>query len=290
METLRWILLLVGVVIIAAVYFSGRRSRRDVVDEISSADPVAPLERDEPRVEIRRRHPEINDVDHELSKLSNMIAENRRPSVAVPEKPAVTVLEKPAATATVTEPAPAPAPAPAKPAIASAPAAQKPETAAPAVKPQTARPAPPPEDKIIVVYIMSPPGGRFAGNDVKRAVETAGMRHGNMSIFHRLVEPDNLDSHAVFSLANSVEPGIFDLDALDDFSTPGLTLFMQLPGPLNGITALDSMLAAAHIIATELHGELRDQSRSVLGKQTIEHMHSEIIEYQRRQRLARATP
>lgn len=282
MDTLRWILLLVGVVIIAVVYFSGRRTRRDVVDEITSADPVVPLERDEPRVEIRRRHPEVNDVDHELSKLSTMIAENRRPSAAVPEKPA--------------SPAPAvaqaqtPTPTAAKPAVASPPPAQKTQAAAPAVKPEAARPTPPPEDKIIVVYIMSPAGGRFAGDDVRRAVETAGLKHGNMNIFHRLVDPDNPDSDAVFSLANSVEPGTFDLDRLADFSTPGLTLFMQLPGPLNGVTALDSMLAAAHIIAAELHGELRDQSRSALGKQTIEHLHSEIIEYQRRQRLARATP
>ena len=276
MDTLRWILLLVGLVIIAVVYFSGRRTRRDVVDEISSADPVAPLQRDEPRIEVRRRHPEVQDVDHELSQLSNLIAENRRPSAAV--------VEKPAAAATVATPAPA------KPATATVAAAQKPASAVSEVKPQTARPAPPPEDKIIVIYIMSPPGGRFTGNDVRRAVETAALRYGNMNIFHRLVDPDNQDSDAVFSLANSVEPGIFDLDTLDDFSTPGLTLFMQLPGPLNGITALDSMLAAAHIIATELHGELRDQSRSVLSKQTIEHLHSDIIEYQRRQRLARATP
>lgn len=276
MDTLRWILLLVGLVVIAVVYFSGRRSRRDVVDEISSADPVAPLQREEPRIEIRRRHSEVHDVDHELSQLSNLIAENRRPA-AVVEKPA-------AAAATVATPAPA------KPAAATVAAVQKPDTAVAEVKSQTARPAPPPEDKIIVIYIMSPPGGRFTGNDVRRAVETAGLRYGNMSIFHRLLDPDNQDSDAVFSLANSVEPGTFDLDTLEDFSTPGLTLFMQLPGPLNGITALDSMLAAAHIVATELHGELRDQSRSVLSKQTIEHLHSDIIEYQRRQRLARATP
>lgn len=276
METLRWILLLVGLIIIAVVYLSGRRSRRDVVDEISDADPVAPLDRDEPRVEIRRRHPEVNDVDHELSKLSNMIAENRRAPVADAAKPA-------AANPVVT-------PAPVAPAAVTAPAAQKPKPAAPAVKPEPARPAPPPEDKIIVIYIMSPAGGRFSGNEVRRAVESAGLKYGNMNIFHRLVDPDNLDSDAVFSLANSVEPGTFDLDTLEEFSTPGLTLFMQLPGPLNGITALDSLLAAAHIIATELHGELRDQSRSVLGKQTIEHLHADIIEYQRRQRLARATP
>ena len=276
MDTLRWILLLVGLVVIAVVYFSGRRSRRDVVDEISSADPVAPLQREEPRIEVRRRYAEVQDVDHELSQLSNLIAENRRPAAMV---------EKPAATA-----ANVATPAPAKPTTATVAAAQKPNTAVAEAKPQTARPVPLPEDKIIMIYIMSPPGGRFTGNDVRRAVEAAGLRYGNMSIFHRLLDPDNQDSDAVFSLANSVEPGTFDLDTLEDFSTPGLTLFMQLPGPLNGITALDSLLAAAHIVATELHGELRDQSRSVLSKQTIEHLHSDIIEYQRRQRLARATP
>lgn len=267
MDTLRWILLLVGVVVIAVVYFSGRRTRRDVVDEISTADPVAPLHRDEPRIEIRRRHPEVKDVDHELSQLSNMIAENRR---------------TPATVATVTTVPPV------RP-VATTAAASRPAEP-PVAKATVAHPVPPPEDKIIVIYIMPPPGGRFAGNDVRRAVETAGLSHGNMNIFHRLVDPDNADSAAVFSLANSVEPGTFDLDRLDDFSTPGLTLFMQLPGPLNGVTALDSLLAAAHIIATELHGELRDQSRSALSKQAIEHLHSEIIEYQRRQRLARATP
>ncbi len=277
MDTLRWILLLVGVVIIAVVYISGRRSRRGVVDEISSADPVAPLERSEPRVEIRRRHPEVNDVDHELSKLSNMITENRRPATgAAPAKP------------TAAAPVAATVPAPSRAAATNPPAAAATPTAA--AKQHTARPAPPPEDKIVVVYIMAPPGGRFTGNDVRHAVETAGLSFGNMSIFHRLADPENPNSDAIFSLANSMEPGNFDLDALDDFSTPGLTLFMQLPGPLNGITALDSMLAAAHIITTELHGELRDQSRSVISKQTIEHLHSDIIEYQRRQRLARATP
>ena len=276
MDTLRWILLLVGVAIIAVVYFSGRRARRDVVDEISTADPVAPLHREEPRIESRRRHSEVKDVDHELSQLSNMIAENRRTPAAVVEKPLV------AATVTTVPPA--------KPVATTAAAPQQADTATAVAKAPAARPAPPPEDKIIVIYIMPPPGGRFAGNAVRRAVETAGLSHGNMSIFHRLVDPDNADSDAVFSLANSVEPGTFDLDRLEDFSTPGLTLFMQLPGPLNGITALDSLLAAAHIIATELHGELRDQSRSVLSKQTIEHLHAEIIEYQRRQRLARATP
>ncbi len=275
MDTLRWILLLVGLVIIAVVYFSGRRTRRDVVDEISTADPVAPLDREEPRVDVRRRHPEVKDVDHELSQLSNMIAENRRAPAAVAEKPAAT--------------APVARPQPAEPPAAKAAPTQKPEPAPATAKPKTAHPVPPLEDKIVVVYIMAPPGGRFTGNDVQAAAAAAGLSHGNMSIFHRLSVPGNPHSDAVFSLANSVEPGTFDLDTLDDFSTPGLTLFMQLPGPMNGITALDSMLAAAHIIATALHGELRDQSRSVISKQTIEHMHSEIIEYQRRQRLARAT-
>ena len=33
-----------------------------------------------------------------------------------------------------------------------------------------------------------------------------------------------------FSIANLVKPGTFDLAAIKTFYTPGITLFMQLPG------------------------------------------------------------
>lgn len=286
MDMLRWILLLVGVAIIALVYFTGRRTRRDIVDEISSADPVVPMERNELRMEVKRRPPEVKDVDHELAQLSTLIAENRRSAVGPSLKTApaniAARIERPTVGAVIDATTVSPSVRTEQSAVgAGLKPALVPETAA-------AKNAPPLEDKIIVLYVMAPPGGRFAGPDVRRAIEAAGLQYGQMSIFHRLVDPNRPNSDAVFSLANSVEPGTFDLDGLDDFSTPGLTLFMQLPGPLNGITALDSLLAAAHIIATELHGELRDQSRSVLSKQSIECLHSEIVEYQRLQRLARA--
>ena len=281
MDTLRWILLLVGVAIIALVYFTGRRTRRDIVDEISSAEPVVPLERNEPRIDVKRRPPDVKDVDHELAQLSTLIAENRRGGAGAGLKTAPRI-DKSGVGAVLD-------PIPVSPAALSEKSAVEADLK-PALAAETAATitAPPLEDKIIVLYIMAPPGGRFAGPDVRHAIEAAGLHYGQMRIFHRLVDQNQPDSEAVFSLANSVEPGSFDLDRLGEFTTPGLTLFMQLPGPLNGITALDSMLAAAHIIATELHGELRDQSRSVLSKQSIELLHSEIVEYQRRQRLARA--
>lgn len=269
MDTLRWILLLVGAVIVAAVYFSGRRARRDVIAEISDAEPAMPLERHEPRAEIRARQVDTQNVDQELAQLGNLIAENRQANATgntrlKPASPA------PGTRATVTANRPATPPE-------AAPSKAPPAAAAARI-----------EDKIVTLYVMAPPGGRFAGRDVWRAVEAAGLRFGHMQIFHRLSDPDRADADAIFSLANSVEPGTFDPEQLDEFSTPGLTLFMQLPGPVNGITAVDSMVAAARQIAIELQGELRDQSRSLLSKQTIEHLHTDIMEYQRRLRLAQA--
>lgn len=267
MDTLRWILLLVGAVIIAAVYFSGRRARRDVVAEISDADPVVPLERQEPRSDSRARGGDTQNVDQELARLGNLIAENRQHDGAGSARLKPTVASGARANAKTGH-------------IATATGAPSPAQAVPS--------SPRVEEKIITLYVMAPPGGRFAGRAVWRAVEAAGLRHGQMQIFHRLADPERAAAEAIFSLANMVEPGIFDPARMDDFSTPGLTLFMQLPGPVNGITAVDSMVAAARQIAIELQGELRDQSRSVLSKQTIEHLHTDIMEYQRRLRLAQA--
>lgn len=269
MDTLRWILLLIGAVIIAAVYLSGRRTRRDVVAEISDAEPVVPLERHEPRSDGRARGGDTQNVDQELARLGNLIAENRHSEGAGGVRPK---------------------PAPTAPGARATANTGRVTTAAEAVASQTppAPPSPRVEEKIVTLYVMAPPGGRFAGRDVWRSVEAAGLRHGQMQIFHRLSDPEHADAEAIFSLANIVEPGTFDPEQIDDFSTPGLTLFMQLPGPVNGITAVDSMVAAARQIAIELQGELRDQSRSVLSKQTVEHLHAEIMEYQRRLRLAQA--
>ncbi len=86
----------------------------------------------------------------------------------------------------------------------------------------------------------------------------------------------------LFSMANAVKPGTFDLDDIDNFSTRAVSFFLGLPGPRHPKQAFDVMVAAARKLAHELNGELKDEQRSVLTAQTIEHYRQRIIDHERR--------
>jgi len=106
-----------------------------------------------------------------------------------------------------------------------------------------------------------------------------------MDIFHRYLGDKR--SKIIFSMANLVEPGNFDINKISELSTPGLTLFAQLPGPLDGISLLEEMLSVAQRLAALLDGEIQDDTHSDMSKQTIEHLREEIVEFERQVRLAR---
>jgi len=75
---------------------------------------------------------------------------------------------------------------------------------------------------------------------------------------------------------------------MQDYETPGLTLFTQLPTNIDGMKVFDQMLSSAAIIAKQIYGELQDDSHSDLSRQTIEHTRQEIMEFERQLVLARA--
>jgi len=85
-----------------------------------------------------------------------------------------------------------------------------------------------------------------------------------------------------FSLANALKPGIFDLDDMTSFQTRGITLFMILPGPKEPLKSYKLMLDTAQHLASELNGQLVDNSRSVLTQQTIQHFSEQIQDFERR--------
>jgi cell division protein ZipA len=125
----------------------------------------------------------------------------------------------------------------------------------------------------------------FTGTEILRVTHDVELKHGDMNIFHRYAS-DDPKSRVVFSMASLVEPGIFPLDKMSEFSTPGLVLFGQLPGPKDGLAAFSDMLFTAERLAALLEGELQDESHSVLSKQTIEHMRGKILEHRRQVQLA----
>ena len=89
-------------------------------------------------------------------------------------------------------------------------------------------------------------------------------------------------------MANAIEPGTFDLADLDSLRCPGMSFFLQLPGPDDAISAFEDMLEAARKVMGALGGELRDENMSVLSGQTAGHMRQRISDYSRRRLSRRA--
>ena len=130
-------------------------------------------------------------------------------------------------------------------------------------------------DKVVVLNVMAQQGRPFAGQPLVEAIQSSGMQHGDMQIFHH-----QADDGAVFSLVNMMQPGVFDLDNIDAISTPGVSLFIQMPNPqANGLSGFDVLLETAQQLVQKLGGELRDETRSVLTNSAIDLIRQQIAEY-----------
>jgi cell division protein ZipA len=136
--------------------------------------------------------------------------------------------------------------------------------------------------ELLVINAMAPEGKPFKGNDLLQILMACDVRYGKMSIFHRYENSDGT-GQIQFSVANLVEPGNFNLDEIDEFSTPGVVFFMHLPGPRDSIKAYETMVETARCLVKNLEGELRDQTYSVVTKQTLEHYKQRIRDFERHQ-------
>jgi cell division protein ZipA len=139
---------------------------------------------------------------------------------------------------------------------------------------------------ILQINIVGRKGG-FAGSSLQKAIESVEMRFGDMNIYHRHGGANGRGS-VLFSMASMVEPGTFPAGAMEGFTTPGLALFAQLPGPQDGLLIFSDMLMTAERLAAELGGELQDETHSRLTKQTVEHIRSQILEHRRKVQLAKS--
>lgn len=131
-----------------------------------------------------------------------------------------------------------------------------------------APPAEPEPEPEVIVMMLTARAGRIGGIRLSRAMEASGLHLGEMSIFHHVAALDD-GEETLYSVANLVEPGTFDTETMATFSTPGIALFMTLPGPSVPLVAFDAMLATAYSLAESLDGVLVDARRKPLDEAAI---------------------
>jgi cell division protein ZipA len=277
MSELRWILLVAGIALVAAIYFWGMRSRQR-----SAATPLERSTRIEPapsqsataaanepaRLEPSFSHeddfasaPEEDEptVDFDEPAISRAYG-RREPTFDTEVEPP---LDKAAPSLSRTPPPPTqnelePEPRPVR----------KPEPPAESERPK---------QKIVAVRVVATPPLRFEGTKLAEVVRSEGLEYGRYEIFHNL----HTDGRPIYSLASLREPGTFDLGSMPTTAYPGVALFAVLPGPLSAIETFDQLIFTARAFAAQLGGTLADDRGAPLTVHRITRLREEMVAFER---------
>lgn len=126
------------------------------------------------------------------------------------------------------------------------------------------------EQDVLVIHLMANKGERIAGQALLDAVLETGFLFGGKKFFDRHINTDG-SGEVLFSLANLLNPGTFDLNTMAEMETPGVTLFMLLGELEDPVAAFDMMIIAVDGLVARLNLNVMDESRSSMTKQTIDH-------------------
>ncbi|MDP3859028.1 MAG: cell division protein ZipA C-terminal FtsZ-binding domain-containing protein [Stagnimonas sp.] len=122
----------------------------------------------------------------------------------------------------------------------------------------------PVQQKIVALLIAERDGTHINGPKIHAALKAQGLEFGDKHIYHRLA-----GGEPVFSVASLLKPGYLDPSVAAGFSTPGLSMFMVLPGPVPPVTAFREMMQAAQGLAQALNAEVYDMRRKPLTPESL---------------------
>jgi FtsZ-interacting cell division protein ZipA len=242
MDILRWILLAFGLILIAAVYFAGRRGERDSAqrrepgfddsrrhydEEDAADDPAEPAEPDEPDMDDETQD-RPGAQEEESFDFERLLADDKDRAPPAPSK----IPGKPGRHSMLLE------------------------------------------DEFVVVHLMVPSVSGLSGSRLYSALHELGFDLEEEAIFHYR-EPG-----CPLLVVNMFKPGTFPVEP-DDFVSKGISFILRLSKTDHPLDAFDEMIALAYELKSMLNLQLFDMQRSSLTKQTIACLEEEVGEYQR---------
>lgn len=145
-------------------------------------------------------------------------------------------------------------------------------------------PAPPAkvfEEKIVNLLIVQGQGAPIEGALIHQALAEQRLQYGDRKIYHRLDQ-----GKTVFSVASLVKPGTLDPAEQQQLATPGLTVFMVLPGPTRPRQALQDMIATTRALAEQLGADVFDGTRQPFGNEAQRVLITELEAWAKRNGLS----
>ncbi len=263
MDNFRWILLAVGIFIIVVIYLISRKNRRDFYQDEDNLSEDLPdistsnwddLEEGVGEVRIiARAHDDSVKADKDSPLPFSSSRDEELPDALMHDDyEAVTRAEPVPELQPEPESEPEPGP--------------EPEPESEPLPESGTETGAEPSETVLVFNILARDGSALSGKSINSVALANDMVFGAMNIYHRMDE----GNQSVFSLVNMVKPGSFDPATIHELNTPGITLFMQLPGPSNASDAFNEFLHTAQRMSDMLEARLCDSRRQPLTETAVE--------------------
>lgn len=144
--------------------------------------------------------------------------------------------------------------------------------------------APPRSPKMtLVLTVMASRHQLFHGPKIQVVAEALRFRLNSAGLYELFPETEAADV-PILGLAHLRKPGSFEPQTLQELHTPGLLLFMKLPGPLEEMKALDLLVITADQLAQRLGGLICDEQRNRMTNQALARLRDEVAELERQRR------
>jgi cell division protein ZipA len=279
---LRWILLALSLVLLAGIWWWGRRRS-------SQAPGDAQLREITPSAEPQRPEATVREMAQETETETEWGVPPFEPlSIRTQEYERVPILDGPmmvnadsapvlatgAAAASMSATPPAPPRAASSALVPGRVPTLLPESgggAPPAQSPNASE-----QQKIVTVRVCAPGETRWSGATLLSALELHGLAYGRYQVFHRR----HVDGRSLFCVASMIEPGTFDVARMSTEEFRGITLFAVLPGPVEPLLTVDELLGAARGLAQELSGMVQDNKGMPLSPQRAAALRDDVARFQ----------
>jgi len=238
MDMLRWILLILGAVVVAGIYLytTQQRHHRGLRRHKEAEPEIGGIE-----LKAEKHDVHVHEMQDELMNLDALLQDERE--IKAPAEPQE-VAEKEAVKEKKKKPK----------------ATQKAEAGKKS----------PDAEMFVILHVAAKIPQLFQGQALLNALNDCDLEFGELGIFHRHREVGGQD-RILFSVASMVKPGTLVSAELEaGLEIPGISLFMRLPSSIPGEELYRDLLDCTEQLARNLDGKILDEHRSVLTQQAMQ--------------------
>ncbi|MCZ4373525.1 cell division protein ZipA [Vibrio diazotrophicus] len=134
------------------------------------------------------------------------------------------------------------------------------------------------EMEVIVLNVHCAGNESFVGTKLFDSMQQNGLLYGEMDIFHRHADMSGTGK-VLFSVANMMQPGTLKHDDPAEFTTKGISFFMTLPCFGDPAQNFKLMLKTAQQIADDLSGNVLDDSRNMMTPDRLDAYRKQIQDF-----------